>query len=79
MINIEQLKESDTGRWVKYTNSAGMSEIGRIKSWNERFVFVVYKCGGEWSCFTAFTGQATKPEDLDWFPNDKQAQNTNGA
>ena len=66
MIDIEKLIESDIGRWVKYTNSAGMSEVGKIKSWNERFVFVVYKCDGEWFRFKDFTGQATKPEDLEF-------------
>ena len=66
MIDIEKLKESDVGRWVKYTNSAGMFEVGKIKSWNGRFIFVVYKCGGEWFRFKDFTGQATRPEDLEY-------------
>lgn len=66
-INLSLLKESDRGRWVVYKKNSklsGESEEGRIKSWNKVFIFVVYKCNGEWDRYQDFTGQATKPEDL---------------
>lgn len=59
-IKIEELKDSDVGQWVNYKRW----QIGRIKSWNNTFVFVVYKCNEEWDRYQDFTGVATKPEDL---------------
>lgn len=64
MIDLAKLTTNDIGRWVEYTASHGAKERGRLKSWNNIFIFVVYKCGGEWKRFQDFTGQATKPEDL---------------
>lgn len=70
-IMIGQLKDSDVGIWVNYKSSYDremnfFGEPGRIKGWNDTFVFVVYKCGGQWDRFQDFTGQATNPEDLDF-------------
>lgn len=64
MIDIAQLRKEDIGKWVLYTAHHGETEKGRLKSWNDQFIFVVYKCGGEWHRFQDFTGAATKPEDL---------------
>jgi hypothetical protein len=43
---------------------AGEKERGRIKSWNEKWIFVVYRCDHQWDRFQDFTGAATDPEDL---------------
>ena len=64
MIDLVTLRKEDIGRWVLYEGSAGEKEKGRIKSWNSKFIFVVYKCNGEWDRFQDFTGCATNPEDL---------------
>ena len=64
MIDIAKLKKEDIGKWVLYTASHGATEKGRVKSWNDIFIFIVYKCGEEWDRFQDFTGCATKPEDL---------------
>lgn len=64
MIRIKDLRQSDIGKWVKYNNGYGGDEVGRIKSWNEHNIFVVYKCNNEWDRFQDFTGQATKEGDL---------------
>jgi len=64
VINIKNLKKQDVGHWVTYTPSVGEQETGRIKSWNDKFIFVVYKCAGEWDRFKEYTGVATSPEDL---------------
>ena len=64
MIAIKDLQESDIGRWVEYRGSGGEVEQGKLKGWNDRFIFVVYKCAGQWTKFKLYTGQATKPEDL---------------
>ena len=64
MIDIAKLRDEDIGRWVEYRGGAGEKERGRVKSWNNNYIFVVYKCNGEWGRFQDFTGQATQPQDL---------------
>lgn len=64
MIDIAQLRKLDIGKWVEYKGGAGEKERGRLKSWNEVNIFVVYKCAGEWERFQDFTGVATNPCDL---------------
>lgn len=61
---IALLTENDIGRWVEYHGHAGERERGRIKSWNNCFIFVVYKCNHEWDRFQDFTGVATLPREL---------------
>jgi hypothetical protein len=64
MLDIAELRKEDIGKWVLYTAMHGTTEKGRIKSWNDKFIFVVYKCNGEWDRFQDFTGCATDPKDL---------------
>lgn len=66
MIDIDLLTDESVGRWAVYTAPHGAKEVGRIKSWNDKFIFVVYKCANEWDRFQDYTGQATKPEDLNF-------------
>ena len=63
-IEINQLGPESIGKWVEYRGAAGTVARGRIKSWNDRVVFVVYRCAGEWSQFKDFTAAATDPADL---------------
>ena len=55
MININTLTKNDIGRWVTYTAPHGEQERGRIKSWNDTFIFVVYNCAGEWDNYQNYT------------------------
>lgn len=64
MIQINTLTPSDVGRWVEYRGRAGELDRGRIKSWNDKYIFVVYACAGEWQRFFDFTAAATNPSDL---------------
>jgi hypothetical protein len=67
MIDITTLTQEDVGRWVIYRSSGGDKvEEGRLKSWNDTNMFVVYHCNNEWNRFQDFTGAATDPADLDW-------------
>ena len=61
MIDISKLTSDDIGSWVEYTPK---NERGKIKSWNDSGVFVVYDCAGEWSNFKDYTAAHTRPEDL---------------
>ena len=63
-MKIPGLKRQDVGRWVLYNDGHGKLEKGRIKSWNDKFIFVVYKCDNQWDRFTEYTGCATDPNDL---------------
>lgn len=68
MIAIPKLIESDKGRWVLYVGQAGERQQGRIKSWNQIFIFVVYACNGEWGNYENYTAQATHPTQLCFLP-----------
>jgi len=63
-MDIKDLSDTDIGKWVKYQPSAGKSEVGRIKSWNDRWIFVVYHCGRLWADYQDYTAAATNPKDL---------------
>jgi major membrane immunogen (membrane-anchored lipoprotein) len=63
MIDLADLRKEDIGKWVLYDDNF-KKEKGRIKSWNAEYIFVVYKCDGQWDRFQDFTGCATNPEDL---------------
>jgi hypothetical protein len=65
MIDIRSLTDADRGRWVEYSaRPCSEPERGRIKSWNERFIYVVYRCGGYWDDYQNYTAAPTLPEDL---------------
>lgn len=65
MIIIEDLTAADIGRWVVRRYFGG-EQSGRIKSWSQDRVFVVYQCDNQWDCFLDFAALATNPEDLEW-------------
>jgi len=68
MIDIQKLTPEDVGKWVVYRDpdlpNNPPPEIGKIKSWNDTWVFVVYKCNDEWNQFFNYTGCATDPKCL---------------
>lgn len=66
MINISELSPEDVGEWILYKNGVGELEKGKIKSWNDNFIFVVYKCDNQWDRFQDYTGCATSPDDLEF-------------
>jgi hypothetical protein len=63
-IDISELKESDKGKWVLYEGLGGEKEKGRIKSWTDNWIFVVYKCDNNWTNWQNYTAAATLPEQL---------------
>lgn len=71
MIDITTLTQEDVGKWVIYKpfhakEDPDQWEEGKLKSWNDVNMFVVYHCNNEWNRFQDFTGAATDPADLDW-------------
>lgn len=67
MIDIIKLTNDDIGKWVTYTSSGGDKvEQGKIKSWNDKYIFVVYGWSAEQSNWQEYTGASTRPEDLEF-------------
>jgi len=64
MIDPKTLTDSDIGRWIEYRGSGGERELGKLKSWNDKVIFVVFKCDEQWDRFEDFTGEAVYPADL---------------
>lgn len=68
MIDISKLTECEIGKWVVYTAGDGHEERGKLKSWNDHYIFVVYSVGDEpdWETdkWMDYTAASTKPEDL---------------
>lgn len=71
MIDIATLEAKDIGTWVKY-NPTG--EKGRIKSFSLRagWVYVVFKCGGEWDRYKEFTAAACLPRHLSFYEEEEK-------
>jgi hypothetical protein len=68
MIELYKLTQADIGKWVYYKVNG---TIGRIKSWNKRWIFVVYKCDKRWDRYQMYTGCATNPRELEFIPDDE--------
>ncbi len=68
MIDISKLNDESVGKWVVYTDGAGGKERGKIKSWNDSGIFVVYNTDGNWSGdnWKNYTAAHTRPEDLEF-------------
>lgn len=69
MIFIKNLNNENTGQFVMYkskleTGTMLGTMLGRIKSWNEQTVFVVYQCNDKWNNYKDYTACATNPNDL---------------
>jgi len=69
MIDISKLTEADINRQVRY-QAYGVTEWGKITSWNERFIFVRYHSrqveGGDKHQRTGSKSEATSPRDLEF-------------
>jgi len=63
MIKISELKKSDIGKWVIY-HPGHLLDCGKLKSWNDVYIFVVYNCNDEWHRYQDYTGCSTNPNDL---------------
>jgi len=66
MIDVSKMKQTDIGRWVKFDKGFRREETGRIKSFNSLYVFVVFKCDGNWDAYDRYTAETVHPERLDF-------------
>lgn len=59
------LEDFQPGEKVTYIPShGGVGDHGIVKSKNHLYVFVVYKCAGNWDRYQDYTAAATDPNDL---------------
>lgn len=59
MIQIDNLKPEDVGRLVVYRTAPDfLPQLGKITSWNSKWIFVDYTNVGR--------GEATSPKDLEF-------------
>ena len=63
MINVSSLTEADRGRWVEYCPPWGEPQRGRIQSWTNTLVNVVFRCGN-WDDYQNYPGARSLPEHL---------------
>jgi hypothetical protein len=62
-----RLIDLEVGLWVEYRDGTSREpQVGRVKSWNDKFVFVVFHCNNLWDDFKDYTGQAVRLKDLDY-------------
>ena len=64
-LEIKDLTEKDKGRYVYYKSFDGF-ELGIIKSWNDKYIFVVYPGNNDSKKdhYDKYTATATDPKDL---------------
>jgi len=70
MIHISELITADKGRWVRLKNFSGKNGTGRIKSWNDSFIFVVFQCDNDWENYADYTGEAVNCSNLEFIEQD---------
>lgn len=58
-----ELTKDDRGRWVRYLPTG---EVGRLKSWNGLYVFIVYNCDDNWGKFFNYTAASTHPTSIEF-------------
>lgn len=72
-MKISDLTQEDIGKWVHYIPSHAKDDVsqwenGKLKSWNDTNIFVVYNANGNWDAdhWKDYTGASTRPEDLEF-------------
>ncbi len=75
-IDIKKLTEADIGREVKYKpKHITALEQGRIKFFNDTWVFVVYHCDNDWDNYWNYTAAPTDPKDLIFLETEAEGKN----
>jgi hypothetical protein len=67
MIDPAKLNQLEhPGAWVVYQPHFGNKEVGRIKSWDEESVWVVFKCDDRWDLYKNYTAMMCNPTQLEF-------------
>lgn len=78
MIDPTKLSTADTGRWVWYRPIFGEWEKGRLKTWNEGYIFVVYGDKALHNRWLTEASQPTQAECLDFIEHGEFCQSAKG-
>lgn len=70
MIVLGSLTKADIGKWVEYS-SHNTTEKGRIKSFNDKWIFVAFNCADDWDNFRNYTAAACAPESITFIKGEK--------
>ena len=71
MIDTKKLTESDKGRFVIYRHKYSYSVIGKIRSWQNNYIYVVYNCDDDWDNYMNYTAAATDCLLLDFIESER--------
>ena len=66
MIDIKDVTMNDIGRWVRFTYQHGETQDGRLKQFNRKYLFIVFKCDGKWSEYRDYTSESCEPESCEF-------------
>lgn len=66
-IDISLLSEKDAGRWVQWLDSTNEAMNGRIKDWDDEYVYVVFDAD-DWENYIDFESSPTDPRYLKFIP-----------
>lgn len=79
-MRIKDLTKADIGKVGYYIPSFGEPELGILKTWNEKFIFVVYPGNNpaKREHWDRYTSAATKPQDFYWEVPKKKKKNIYG-
>ena len=63
-VDLKKLTSRDVGRWVEYTAPDGKNAIGKLKSWNDKYAFIVFNCNQNWDDYKNYTASPVDPKQL---------------
>jgi hypothetical protein len=78
MIDISKLTRDDIGRWVKFKGFSGKEEIGKLKFWNDRYIFVVFHCDDNWGNYADYTGESVNSCNLEFYDEKTEEEECEG-
>lgn len=70
-MHIEDITKEDIGKWAIFTYNHELNtktkyiKRGKIKSFNDKFIFVVFYCDDNWHKYYDYTAEACYPENLE--------------
>lgn len=64
MIVLSTLMSLDKGKLVTYKLGTSEEQVGILKSWNERLIFVVFNFNNDPHNYENYTAAGCRPEDL---------------
>ena len=78
-MNLAELNPGDEKLglmvWFRVHGIKGKIIPGKIKSWNDEYIFVVFNCDNNWGNWMNYTAEACYPQDLVLYAAELQPSN----